>query len=69
MENITLLNVDQLSVLKDETLQKREAEVPKAKEIINKHISDYLLWLEARRYAPAHKAPREKLSDIELSVY
>jgi glutamyl-tRNA reductase len=60
MEHITLLNVDQLSALKDETLQKREAEIPKAKAIINKHISDYLLWLEARIDA-ANKVRSEEL--------
>ena len=31
---ITLVNVDELSKLKDETLAKRQAEVPKAKAII-----------------------------------
>jgi glutamyl-tRNA reductase len=64
MENITLLNVDELSRLKDETLQKREAEVPKAKAIIDKHIGDFMLWLEARTYAPALKTLRKKLWEI-----
>ncbi|MBS1660966.1 MAG: glutamyl-tRNA reductase, partial [Bacteroidetes bacterium] len=34
LPGVTLINVDELSKIKDETLQKREAEVPKAKAII-----------------------------------
>jgi len=41
LPNVQLVNVDELSKLKDATLQKRKAEVPKAKAIIREHITVY----------------------------
>ena len=42
--NIHLVNVDELSKLKDETLKKREAEVPKAKAIIAEAMEEFIEW-------------------------
>jgi glutamyl-tRNA reductase len=64
LPNIMLLNVDQLSKLKDETLQKRVAEVPKAKEIIAEHKAEFLEWANMRRNAPVIKAVKQKLHDM-----
>ncbi len=61
LANITLVNVDELSKLKDETLQKREAEVPKAKNIIEAQIQDFLEWYEMRKHVPLLKAVKIKL--------
>jgi glutamyl-tRNA reductase len=74
LSNITLVNVDDLSKLKDETLQKREAEVPKAKEIIAGHKAEFLEWNELRRNAPVIRAVKQKLFDMHqcqmfLSAY
>jgi len=52
LPNIMLLNVDQLSKLKDETLQKRLAEVPKAKQIIAEYKAEFLEWASMRKNAP-----------------
>ena len=64
LEDITMVNVDQLSKLKDETLQRREAEVPKAKAIISEHINEFLEWHELRKYVPLLKAVKLKLQKI-----
>ena len=64
LPNITLVNVDELSKIKDETLQKREAEVPKAKTIIAKHISEFLAWHDMRRHVPVLKAVKTKLEQL-----
>ena len=64
LENITLVNVDELSKLKDETFQKREAEVPKAKAIIEENIAEYLDWCDMRRNVPVIKAVKKKLNDM-----
>ncbi|GAO41784.1 glutamyl-tRNA reductase [Flavihumibacter petaseus] len=44
-----LLNVDELSRMKDETLQKRLAEVPKALEIIAGLTAEFLEWCRMRK--------------------
>jgi glutamyl-tRNA reductase len=42
LPNIHLVNVDELSKLKDDTLKKREAEVPKAKAIIAESMQEFI---------------------------
>ena len=64
LPGITLVNVDELSRLKDETLQKREAEVPKAKTIIAEHISEFMEWQEMRRHVPVLRAAKTKLKEL-----
>jgi len=64
LPGITLVNVDELSKLKDETLQKREAEVPKAKAIIAEHIEELLEWHDMRKYVPVLKAVKTKLKEL-----
>jgi len=67
LPGITLINVDELSKIKDETLQKREAEVPKAKAIIAEHISELMEWYEMRRHVPVLKAVKSKLKELHTS--
>lgn len=64
LPNVTLVNVDQLSKLNDETLQKRMDEVPKAKAIIAMHISEFLEWNDMRKNVPFIKAVKQKLHDM-----
>jgi glutamyl-tRNA reductase len=64
LPNVTLINVDQLSKLKDETLQKRVAEIPKAKVIIAEHLTEFLEWNEMRKNVPFIKAVKQKLHDM-----
>lgn len=64
LSSVRLVNVDELSKLKDETLEKRRAEVPKAKAIIAEHIKEFLEWHEMRRHVPVLKAVKVKLKEI-----
>ncbi|MEO5891249.1 MAG: glutamyl-tRNA reductase [Ferruginibacter sp.] len=64
LANITLVNVDELSAIKDETLHKRKAEIPKAKAIIAWHISEFLDWHEMRKNVPVLKAVKDKLQTM-----
>lgn len=64
LQNVTLVNVDELSKLKDETLQKRMAEIPKAKAIIAEHKAEFLEWNEMRKNVPYIKAAKQKLHDM-----
>ena len=64
LPGITLVNVDELAKLKDETLQRREAEAPKAKMIIAAQMADFMEWHRMRRIAPALNAIKIKLTVI-----
>lgn len=64
LPNVTLINVDELSKLKDETLQKREAEIPAAREIIAEHMEEFLEWSQMRKNVPFIKAVKQKLHDM-----
>ena len=67
LPNIRLVNVDELSKLKDETLARRESEVPKAKAIIEEHILEFMDWYEMRKHVPVLKAIKTKLKEIHNS--
>ncbi|HEY2720716.1 MAG TPA: glutamyl-tRNA reductase [Chitinophagaceae bacterium] len=67
LPNIKLVTIDELSRLKDETLSKREADVPKAKAIIVEHISEFAEWYEMRKHVPVLKAIKSKLKEIHNS--
>ncbi len=64
LPHITLANVDDLSRINDKTLQKRQAEVPKALRIIQTHIAEFNEWLMLRRHVPVLKAVKQKLHDM-----
>ena len=61
LENVRLVNVDELSKIKDATLESRRTEVPKANRIIAYHISEFLDWHAMRKNAPVLKAVKNKL--------
>ncbi len=70
LPHIQLVNVDQLSRLSDQTLQKRLAEVPKAKSIIAHHIQEFKEWYYNRKYVPVLLAVKEKLIAMhDCSLY
>ncbi|MCW3116125.1 MAG: glutamyl-tRNA reductase [Chitinophagaceae bacterium] len=70
LPGITLIDVDELSKLKDKTLTARKAEVPKAKAIIEKHIADFTEWYDMRKHVPVLKAVKTKLEQIHTcSLY
>lgn len=64
LPNVQLVNVDQLSKLKDETLKLRMAEVPKAKGIIKELIEEFNSWHEMRKHVPLLKDLKLKLKKI-----
>lgn len=64
LSNVHLVNVDDLSKLKDATLRKRKAEVPKAKAIIREHITEFMEWFEMRKHAPVLRSIKSKLQEI-----
>ena len=61
-----LVNVDDLSRMNDETLQKREREIPKVKNIIDEYMNEFFDWCKMRRNAPFIRAAEKSLSNINL---
>lgn len=71
LENVRLINVDELSKIKDATLESRRAEVPKANAIIATHVGEFLDWHAMRKNAPVLKAVKNKLqamNDCEMYI-
>ena len=64
---ITLLNVDELSKMKDATLAKREAEVPRALVILSEASNDFIEWYRMRKHVHVFKAVKSKLQEIHTS--
>lgn len=67
LSNVHLINVDELSKLKDETLKLREAAVPEAKAIIEDAMQDFFEWHHMRRHVPMLKDLKHKLKEIHQS--
>jgi glutamyl-tRNA reductase len=64
LPGLNLVNIDELSKLNGETLQKRIAEVPKVSAIINEHKSEFLAWSDMRKNAPIIYAAKQKLNNM-----
>lgn len=65
LSNISLVNVDELSKITDETLAIRKQEVPFAEAIIEKHKLEFKEWLNHRRFTPAINALKQSLEEIQ----
>ena len=67
LDHVKLVSIDELSKMKDETLQKREAEIPKAEAIIADQIREFMSWHDMRKQAGVLKAIKTKLKEIHTS--
>lgn len=65
MENVTVVNVDELSKITDETLAVRKREVPVAEGIIEEHKEEFNEWLNHRRFTPAINALKQTLMAMQ----
>ena len=65
LKNVTLVNVDELSKITDETLTIRQQEVPAAEAIIETHKVEFNEWLNHRRFTPAVSALKKSLESIQ----
>ena len=64
-KDVTLVNVDQLSKITDETLALRQKEIPLAEAIIETHKEEFNEWLNHRKLTPAINALKESLEAIK----
>ena len=58
---VSLVHLDHLSQMTDETLENRKQFIPVAESIIAEIKADFEAWLENRKFAPTIKALKEKL--------
>lgn len=64
LDNIRLVNIDEISKIKDNTIKTREAELPKAEKIIQKHMGTFTEWQLMRQNAPVLRAIKSMLNEI-----
>ncbi|MDU8884585.1 glutamyl-tRNA reductase [Yeosuana sp. MJ-SS3] len=67
LDNVSLVHLDHLSQITDETLENRKAHIPIAEDIINNIMSEFISWLETRKFAPTIHALKGKLLEFKNS--
>ena len=67
LEGVTLIHMDHLSQMTDETLEKRKKHIPAAEAIIEEIKEEFTTWTKARKFAPTIHALKEKLNAIKNS--
>ncbi len=65
LKNVTLVNLDELSKVTDETLAIRQQEVPVAEAIIETYKDEFNEWLNHRSLTPAINALKQSLEVIQ----
>jgi glutamyl-tRNA reductase len=67
LEGVTLIHMDYLSQLTDETLENRKLHIPAAEAIIEEIKEEFVTWTKGRKFAPTINALKEKLNAIKVS--
>ncbi|MEM9142983.1 MAG: glutamyl-tRNA reductase [Bacteroidota bacterium] len=65
LPNVSLIHLDQLSQMTDETLERRKRHIPDAERIIEEVKGDFIQWLETRKFAPVISALKMKLKSMK----
>lgn len=67
LKDVTLIHMDHLSQMTDETLENRKKHIPAAEAIIEEIKDEFTTWTKARKFAPTIHALKEKLNAIKNS--
>lgn len=67
LEGVTLIHMDHLSQMTDETLENRKAHIPAAELIIEEIKEEFIAWTKSRKFAPTINALKAKLNTIKNS--
>lgn len=62
---VTLVHMDHLAAVTDQTLEQRAAQLPLAKKIIAEIEKEFNQWADNRKFAPTIKALKNKLAEIK----
>jgi len=63
--NVTVVHLDDLSKITDDTLEKRKLHIPQAEIIIDEIMEEFSTWLNGRKFAPTIHALKAKLNSIK----
>ncbi|MFB9109630.1 glutamyl-tRNA reductase [Flavobacterium gyeonganense] len=61
---VTLIHLDYLSQMTDDTLERRKQHIPAAEAIIEDMKLEFNIWMNGRKYAPTIHALKAKLNDM-----
>ncbi|CAD0001842.1 glutamyl-tRNA reductase [Flavobacterium chungangense] len=64
MPGVTLIHLDYLSQMTDDTLERRKQHIPAAEAIIEDMKLELNTWMNGRKYAPTIHALKAKLNDL-----
>ena len=67
LEGVTLIHMDYLSQLTDETIENRKKQIPAAEAIIEEIKEEFTTWAKGRKFAPTITALKAKLNAIKIS--
>jgi len=67
LNGVTLIHMDNLAQMTDETLENRKKHIPAAEAIIEDIKDEFVTWTKARKFAPTINALKEKLNAIKNS--
>jgi glutamyl-tRNA reductase len=67
--NITLIHLDDLAKITDDTLEKRKAFIPDAEAIIIDIMAEFNAWLDTLKFVPTIQAIKHKLTDYKNSEF
>jgi glutamyl-tRNA reductase len=65
IEGVTLVHLDHLSQITDETIENRKQHIPAAEAIIEEIQEEFMAWAKNRKFAPTIQALKEKLNAIK----
>ena len=65
IDHVTLVHMDQLAEMTDETLENRKKHIPAAEAIIETIKEEFLAWTKQRKFAPTIHALKAKLNTIK----
>lgn len=67
LEGVTLIHMDYLSQITDETLENRKKHIPAAEAILEEIKEEFITWTKGRKFAPTIHALKAKLNEIKIS--
>ncbi|MBA6151842.1 glutamyl-tRNA reductase [Gelidibacter maritimus] len=65
LPNVSLIHLDDLSQMTDDTLERRKTFIPLAENILEEVKQDFNSWMETRKFAPTINALKHKLLDLK----
>ena len=69
LDYVTLIHIDHLSQMTDDTLERRKQHIPAAEAIIEDIKLEFNNWMNGRKFAPTINALKAKLNDIKENEF